>query len=456
VSISVLDLFTIGIGPSSSHTVGPMRAANRFAALLAADGSLTRTAAVTAELFGSLGATGHGHGSPKAVILGLLGYTPEGVDPDRADDLVAQVKATGRLLLGSTHAIAFDPVEDVVMHRRRTLPGHPNGMVFRAVGDDGGVLAEKTYYSVGGGFVVDHSADGIQVRPDERALRYPFGTAAELLAQARGAGLALSAVMLANEAAWRPEEQTRAGLLCVWDAMAECVRRGSARDGVLPGGLKVPRRASSLARSLRERGENDDPLHAMEWVTLYALAVNEENASGGRVVTAPTNGAAGIIPAVLHYYMRFVPGADLDGVVRFLLTAGAIGVLFKVGASISGAEVGCQGEVGSACAMAAGGLAEVLGGSCEQVENAAEIAMEHNLGLTCDPVGGLVQIPCIERNAIGAVKAITAARMALWGDGTHKVSLDQVIKTMRQTGEDMKVKYKETSRGGLAVNVIEC
>jgi L-serine dehydratase len=456
VSISVLDLFTIGIGPSSSHTVGPMRAAGRFAAGLAADGQLARTAAVKAELFGSLGATGHGHGSPKAVVLGLLGQTPEDVDPDRADDLVGEVKATGRLLLGGTHEIAFDPVEDVVMHRRRTLPGHPNGMVFRAADDGGDVLAEKTYYSVGGGFVVDYSGDGIQVRLDERPLRYPFATAAELLAQARGADLPVSAVMLANEAAWRPEEQTRAGLLTVWDAMAACVRRGCERDGVLPGGLKVPRRAFSLARSLRERGDSDDPLHAMEWVTLYALAVNEENASGGRVVTAPTNGAAGIIPAVLHYYMRFVPGADLDGVVRFLLTAGAIGVLFKVGASISGAEVGCQGEVGSACAMAAGGLAEVLGGSCEQVENAAEIAMEHNLGLTCDPVGGLVQIPCIERNAIAAVKAITAARMALWGDGSHKVSLDQVIKTMRQTGEDMKVKYKETSRGGLAVNVIEC
>jgi L-serine dehydratase len=457
MTISVLELFKIGIGPSSSHTVGPMRAAGMFVEALRAEGTLAATASVRAELFGSLGATGHGHGSPKAVVLGLLGETPERVDPDAAEGTLARVRETGRLRLGGEHEIVFREDRDLTMHRRKRLPGHPNGMRFAALDSDGAVLTTRTYYSVGGGFVADQDPDGtVRVRPDERSLPYPFGTATELLSHTRTLGWPISAVALANEQAWRPESRTRAELGEIWQAMADCVSRGTTRTGVLPGGLQVRRRAAELARSLEEYSDEADPLRAMEWVTLYALAVNEENAAGGRVVTAPTNGAAGIIPAVLHYYWRFVPGADLDGVVRFLLAAGAVGILCKQNASISGAEVGCQGEVGSACAMAAGGLAEVLGGTPEQVENAAEIGMEHNLGLTCDPVGGLVQIPCIERNAVASVKAITAARMALRGDGRHYVSLDKVIKTMRETGNDMKIKYKETARGGLAVNVIEC
>ncbi len=457
MTISAFDLFKIGIGPSSSHTVGPMRAAGMFAAALDADGVTGRVARVRVELFGSLGATGHGHGSVKAVVLGLSGEQPESVDPAAAASLAARVAGTGRLRLPGGRQIAFDPGEDIVLHRRKRLPFHSNGMLFAAMDEAGHQIATRTYYSVGGGFVLDEDETGAkQIVPDSTPVPYPFSTGAELLAHTRRTGLPVSGVMMANELARRDEAAVRSGLLRIWQVMQECVRRGCEAGGVLPGGLKVRRRARVLRETLERTGDTADPLYAMEWVTLYALAVNEENAAGGRVVTAPTNGAAGIIPAVLHYYTTFVPGADDEGVVRFLLTAAAIGVLFKENASISGAEVGCQGEVGSACSMAAAGLAEVLGGTPEQVENAAEIGVEHNLGLTCDPVGGLVQIPCIERNAIASVKAITAARMAVRGDGVHHVSLDKAIKTMRETGADMKDKYKETARGGLAVNVIEC
>lgn len=455
--ISVFDLFSVGIGPSSSHTVGPMRAARTFVVGLKADGLLCATARIQAELFGSLGATGHGHGSDRAVLLGLTGETPETVDTDGVEAQLALMRSERRLSLLGAHPIAFDPDRDLVLHRRRSLPYHPNGMTFVAYDRTDAPLRARTYYSVGGGFVVDEAAAGAdRITPDTTRVRYPFLTGAELLKVAATTGLSISAVMLANERSWRTEAEVRAGLLEIWRVMRECVDRGCERDGVLPGGLRVRRRAAELRRSLETEIGSADPLRVMDWVTLFALAVNEENAAGGRVVTAPTNGAAGIIPAVLHYYTRFVPSASPDGVVRFLLAAGAIGVLFKENASISGAEVGCQGEVGSACSMAAAGLAEALGGTPEQVENAAEIGMEHNLGLTCDPVGGLVQIPCIERNAVASIKAITAARLALRGDGVHAVSLDKVIKTMRETGADMKVKYKETARGGLAVNVIEC
>ncbi|CAG6391778.1 L-serine ammonia-lyase [Streptomyces cocklensis] len=455
MAISVFDLFSVGIGPSSSHTVGPMRAARMFAQRLKTEDLLTRTAALRAELFGSLGATGHGHGTPKAVLLGLAGHSPRTVDVEAVDAEVAAVHADKRLTVLGAHEVAFDPATDLVLHRRRSLPYHANGMTLSAFDATGAELLAKTYYSVGGGFVVDEDAVGAdRIKLDDTELRHPFRTGDELLRLSRDTGLSISALMLENEKAWRSEAEIRAGLLEIWQVMRECVQRGMTREGILPGGLKVRRRAATTARQLRAEG--DPAARAMEWITLYAMAVNEENAAGGRVVTAPTNGAAGIIPAVLHYYREFVPGADDDGVVRFLLAAGAIGMLFKENASISGAEVGCQGEVGSACSMAAGGLAEILGGTPEQVENAAEIGMEHNLGLTCDPVGGLVQIPCIERNGMAAVKAVTAARMAMRGDGRHHVSLDKVIKTMKETGADMKVKYKETARGGLAVNVIEC
>jgi L-serine dehydratase len=455
VTISVFDLFSIGIGPSSSHTVGPMRAARTFVDGLATDGLLTTVTEVRAELFGSLGATGHGHGSDRAVLLGLAGEVPETVDTDTVAERVDRVRATRRLALLGEHEIEFDPDTHLVLHRRRSLPFHPNGMRFLATGS--GWSRERTYYSVGGGFVVDEQARGAdRIKVDDTEVAYPFRTGAELLAHCRRTGMAISEVMLANEGAWRSADEVHAGLLRIWEVMQECVRTGFSRGGVLPGGLKVRRRAQEMYTRLSTDPYSTDPLRVMDWVNLFALAVNEENASGGRVVTAPTNGAAGIIPSVLHYYAKFVPGARAEGVVRFLLTAGAVGVIYKETASISGAEVGCQGEVGSACSMAAAGLCEVLGGTPEQVENAAEIGMEHNLGLTCDPVGGLVQIPCIERNAMASVKAINAARMALHGDGNQVVSLDKVIKTMRETGRDMKVKYKETARGGLAVNVIEC
>ncbi|MFE7074992.1 L-serine ammonia-lyase [Streptomyces sp. NPDC057620] len=461
MAISVFDLFSIGIGPSSSHTVGPMRAARMFAHRLRNEDLLAPVVAVRAELYGSLGATGHGHGTPKAVLLGLEGASPRTVDVEGADDRVEKIKSSGRLDLLGEHEIDFSFDDDLVLHRRKTLPYHANGMTLWAYDASGAEVLSKTYYSVGGGFVVDEDAVGAdRIVLDDTVLKYPFRTGDELLRLTRETGLSISALMLENERAWRTEEEIREGLLAIWRVMQACVTRGMSREGILPGGLRVRRRAAMSARQLRAEG---DPLaHAMEWITLYAMAVNEENAAGGRVVTAPTNGAAGIIPSVLHYYVNFVAGTSSseaekdDGVVRFLLAAGAIGMLFKENASISGAEVGCQGEVGSACSMAAGALAEVLGGSPEQVENAAEIGMEHNLGLTCDPVGGLVQIPCIERNGMAAVKAVTAAKMAMRGDGSHKVSLDKVIKTMKETGADMSVKYKETARGGLAVNIIEC
>jgi L-serine dehydratase len=459
MAISVFDLFKIGIGPSSSHTVGPMKAARMFVTTLDAAGLLDRTAAVKVLLYGSLGATGRGHGSDKAVILGLMGETPEGVDTERVDATLAGVRGRRSLAILGRHEIPFRDREHLKFLGGETLPFHPNGMRFAALGADGGELTSKVYYSVGGGFVVDERATGAdRIVADETAIPHPFGSAEELLLLCQASGKPVSTIVMENEKSWRTEGEVRAALLNIWQVMQECVKRGCERDGILPGGLKVRRRAADLYRQLSSATEASlrDPLMVMDWVDLYALAVNEENAAGGRVVTAPTNGAAGIVPAVLHYYTRFVPGANDDGVVRFLLTAGAIGILYKENASISGAEVGCQGEVGVASSMAAGALAEVLGGTPNHVEQAAEIGMEHNLGLTCDPVGGLVQIPCIERNAMGSIKAINAARMALRSDGKHFVSLDKVIKTMRETGADMKTKYKETARGGLAVNVIEC
>ena len=459
MAISVFDLFKIGIGPSSSHTVGPMRAALLFATGLQDSGLLVRVAHVKAELYGSLGATGKGHGSDKAVLLGLEGEAPDRVDVEQIDSQLARIRSERRLRLAGTHAIDFIEREHLVMHRRTSLPFHPNGMRLSALDAAGELLTEKVYYSVGGGFVVDESAAGAnRIVADTTPLTHPYKSGAELLAHCRDKQLSVSQVMLENERAWRSDAETRAGLLHLWDVMQKCVRRGCEKEGIMPGGLQVKRRAAGLFRTLSQTPEASmrDPLTVLDWVNLYALAVNEENAVGGRVVTAPTNGAAGIVPAVLHYYSRFIPNANDEGIVRFLLTAAAIGILYKENASISGAEVGCQGEVGVACSMAAGALAEVLGGTPAQVENAAEIGMEHNLGLTCDPIGGLVQVPCIERNAMGSIKAINAARIALRGDGTHFVSLDKVIRTMRQTGADMKIKYKETARGGLAVNIIEC
>jgi len=471
--VSVFELFTVGIGPSSSHTVGPMRAAKRFVETLASAGLLRHTRRVRVELFGSLGATGHGHGSDRAVLWGLTGLDPETIDTSAAPGLAAEIKETGRLRLGGHHEIAFDADEDLVMHRRRSLPFHPNGMTCTAWDRDGAELLTRTYYSVGGGFVLDDDGSGHPaLRPDTTPVPYPFRTANELLATCEREGLDIAAVMLANEAVRSSAAEVRAGLLHLWEVMVACVASGTTTPGVLPGGLRVRRRAAELRSTLDGRADVDsaamalgevsraDPLAALDWLTVWALAVNEENASGGRIVTAPTNGAAGVIPAVLHYAVTFLPGpteeTTEDTIVTFLLTAGAIAAIYQQTASISGAEVGCQGEVGTACSMAAGALAAVLGGTPAQVENAAEIGMEHHLGLTCDPVGGLVQIPCIERNAVGAVKAVTAARLALHGDGRHTVSLDKVIKTMMETGADMKIKYKETSRGGLAVNIVEC
>jgi L-serine dehydratase len=459
VQLSVFDIFKIGIGPSSSHTVGPMRAAARFANHLAETGAIARAASVKVELYGSLGFTGKGHGSDVAVLLGLEGDDPETVDIDATPRRVAQATATGKVRVAGRD-VDFLPATHIVFHRRETLPLHPNGMRFSATDPSGATVAEKIYYSVGGGFVV--GADGSPEAagtPEADAARipYPFDSGDQLLALCNDHGLSVSTLMLENEKALRPEAEVRARLLRIWTAMDGCIRRGCEREGILPGGLKVRRRAAAIHRKLRAEPKGaGDPLIIMDWVNLFALAVNEENAAGGRVVTAPTNGAAGIVPAVLEYYRRFQSNADDEGIIRFLLTAGAIGILYKKNASISGAEVGCQGEVGVACSMAAGGLAEVMGGTPAQVENAAEIGMEHNLGLTCDPIGGLVQVPCIERNAMGSVKAINAARLALQGDGSHKVSLDKVIRTMRQTGADMSSKYKETARGGLAVNIIEC
>jgi L-serine dehydratase len=463
MAVSVFDLFKIGIGPSSSHTVGPMRAARLFALRLAHDGVLPRTARVQSLLYGSLGATGRGHGSDKAVLLGLAGHEPDSVDVEAIPALLEAMRARSRMTLAGGREIGFDERADLVFHRRETLPFHANGMRFIAFDAAGAELANRTYYSVGGGFVVSDevAADGSRqkvIAPDTTVLKYPFHSGEELLDLTRREKLSIAQLMRANEHHWRSDAEIDAGLMRIWTVMQACVARGCATAGTLPGGFKVKRRAADLYRDLTSNPEAAlrDPLQVLDWVNLYALAVNEENAAGGRVVTAPTNGAAGIVPAVLHYYHRFVHGASDAGVIDFLLTAAAIGILYKENASISGAEVGCQGEVGVACSMAAGALAAVMGGTPEQVENAAEIGMEHHLGLTCDPVGGLVQIPCIERNAIASVKAINAARMALRGDGTHFVSLDKVIKTMRETGADMMTKYKETARGGLAVNIVEC
>jgi L-serine dehydratase len=463
MAVSAFDLFKIGIGPSSSHTVGPMRAARMFVQRLQVDDHLDRTRRVQAQLYGSLGATGKGHGSDKAVLLGLSGLDPEHVDVDAIPALLRTIRDSKSVALLGRHAIEFTERSDLVFHRRETLPFHSNGMRFAAFDRDGTELANRVYYSVGGGFVVSDqlAADGSLQRaltPESTPLPHPFRSGAELLETCATLRCSVAEVMRRNERCWRSDADIDAGLLKIWAVMQACVVRGCQTSGVLPGGFKVRRRAADLHRQLCANPEAAlrDPLQVLDWVNLYALAVNEENAAGGRVVTAPTNGAAGIVPAVLHYYARFTPGASDAGVVDFLLTAAAIGILYKENASISGAEVGCQGEVGVACSMAAGALCGVLGGTPEQVENAAEIGMEHHLGLTCDPVGGLVQIPCIERNAIASVKAINAARMALRGDGTHHVSLDKVIKTMRETGADMMTKYKETARGGLAVNIVEC
>jgi len=461
MALSVFDLFKIGIGPSSSHTVGPMRAARMFAERLQVSSAPVTRISVT--LYGSLGATGKGHGTDKAILLGLSGHEPDTVDVEAIAGIVQRIRESGRLQLAGGHEVAFDERRDLTFNHHDTLPLHSNGMLFAAFAADGAGLATATYYSVGGGFVVSESeaTEGGTTRrivPDTTALAFPFRTGDELVALCERENLGIAGIMRRNERVWRSDQEIDDGLLHIWHVMQACVKRGCETQGVLPGGYKVKRRAPGLYAQLTKPGmaAPHDPLIALDWVNLWALAVNEENAAGGRVVTAPTNGAAGIMPALMHYYARFVHGANDAGIVDFLLTAAAIGFLYKENASISGAEVGCQGEVGVACSMSAAALTAVLGGTVRQVENAAEIAMEHHLGLTCDPVGGLVQIPCIERNAIGAAKAINVSRMALRGDGTHYVSLDKVIKTMRETGADMKTKYKETSRGGLAVNIVEC
>ena len=454
---SVFELFRIGIGPSSSHTVGPMRAAATFVQSLHRAGRLSSCARLEVKLYGSLAETGRGHATDTAILLGLEGAQPESVEPDGIAPRIARMRQEERIVLDGRCSIAFRAQRDLLFLRGETLPHHSNGMQFAAFDAQGGLLAQTRYYSTGGGFIVSEedlahecSAAGSQYVP----LRFRSGR--ELLAIAADTRMRIADIVRTNERTWRDDAAIDTALDRIWAAMQACIARGCRTQGPLPGALRVRRRAPDLFRDLQGRGAEADPLAAMDWINLYAMAVNEENAAGGRVVTAPTNGAAGIVPAVLHYYTRFVPAASDSGVREFLLTAGAIGLLFKENASISGAEVGCQGEVGVACSMAAAGLAAVLGGSPGQVENAAEIGMEHNLGLTCDPVGGRVQIPCIERNAIGAVKALNAARMALRGNGEHHVSLDSVMKTMRETGRDMMTKYKETSLGGLAVNVVEC
>ena len=455
MTLSVFDIFKVGIGPSSSHTMGPMRAAREFVLGLERDGLLKPTQQIAVRLYGSLALTGAGHGTDRAVLAGLEGAEPETVDPDSIDPLLQRIRSSGRIKLLGHHEIAFDePMQLLFMYHER-LPRHSNGMRFTALGENNRKIREEDYYSTGGGFVVrgdeaESNETGAHQQPP-----YPFSSGAELLSVCRANGLELFELMLANERTWNSDARIREKVLHIWQVMQACVERGFRQSGVLPGVLKVRRRAPKLYRVLTE-STADRPLDVMDWVNAYALAVNEENAAGGRVVTAPTNGAAGIVPAVLHFYRRFYKDSSDDGVIRFLLTAAAIGMLYKKNASISGAEMGCMGEVGVACSMAAAGLVAALHGTNEQIENAAEIGMEHNLGLTCDPVAGLVQIPCIERNAMGSVKAINAARLAMRGDGTHKVSLDQVIATMRQTGADMSTIYKETSQGGLAVNVPEC
>jgi L-serine dehydratase len=456
MTLSVFDIFKIGIGPSSSHTMGPMRAAREFALGLKRDGLLSATQEIVVRLYGSLALTGAGHGTDRAVLMGLEGAEPETVDPDSIEPTVQRIRKTGRLNVLGEHDTAFDEPMQLLFMRAERLPGHSNGMRFSALGPDRKILREESYYSIGGGFITREGETEAREASSHATPPYPFESGAELLAKCRENGLELFELVLANERTWRSDEEIRAGLLRIWNVMQGCVTRGFRQTGVLPGVLKVRRRAPKLYRVLTESSGSGNPLEVMDWVNAWALAVNEENAAGGRVVTAPTNGAAGIVPAVMHFYQRFHTGANDDGIIRFLLTAGAIAMLYKKNASISGAEMGCQGEVGVACSMAAAGLVAALHGTNEQIENAAEIGMEPNLGLTCDPVAGLVQIPCIERNAMGSVKAVNAARLAMRGDGTHKVSLDQVIATMRQTGADMSAIYKETSQGGLAVNVPEC
>jgi L-serine dehydratase len=475
VTTSLFDLYKIGVGPSSSHTMGPMRAACRFARDLEVGGLLARTARVQADLYGSLALTGMGHATDRAVLLGLTGNEPAGIDPAAIESTVAGIRGARRIDLAGTRSIPFDEASDLVLHRDRMFPPgaqtkHPNGLRFTAFDDEGQVLAERTFFSIGGGFIAE---DGVADQPasgSDLQIPFPFHSAAELLETANAQALSIDRVMLANECerlrAADPEagpesiqERVRTGISAIWQAMQACIERGIATEGILPGGLQVRRRAHRLAERLRARdasGRQSDPLAPLDWVTVYAMAVNEENAAGGRVVTAPTNGAAGVVPAVALYYRRFVANSDEEGIVRFFLTSAAIGVLYKENASISGAEVGCQGEVGVACSMAAAGLTSALGGNDGQIEHAAEIAMEHNLGMTCDPIGGLVQIPCIERNAMGAAKAVQAARLAMNEPEGHKVSLDQVIRTMYLTGLDMQSRYKETSLAGLALNVIEC
>jgi L-serine dehydratase len=456
---SVFDLFKIGVGPSSSHTMGPMTAACRFVETLSERGLLERTARVQVELYGSLALTGKGHATDRAVLLGLSGRRPDRIDPDEAEAAVAAIRDTGRLRLGGEREIPFDEPRDLLFLQRERLPHHSNGMRFTGFDAEGRALASGISYSTGGGAVVDEAAIARNAPPDGAwDIPYNYHSADELLAIVARERLSIADIARANERAQHSDEEIDRRLGEIVDAMSACIDRGIGKGGILPGGLKVKRRAPGLHRLLLERAERtlSDPLTVLDWVNLWALAVNEENAAGGRVVTAPTNGAAGIVPAILRYYQRFTPRASDEGVRIFLLTAAAIGSLFKENASISGAEVGCQGEVGVACSMAAAGLTAALGGTPGQVENAAEIGMEHNLGLTCDPVGGLVQVPCIERNAVGAIKAIEASRLALVGDGSHRVSLDQVIETMRKTGLDMNERYKETAQGGLAVNVVEC
>lgn len=466
MTISVFHLFTIGIGPSSSHTVGPMRAAEQFVQFLHSEDQFIHAKRVKVDLYGSLALTGEGHGTDLAILMGLEGEIPEGVDPSRIASRVEVIERESVLTLGGKEAIAFERERDLLFHKDKVLPYHSNGMRFTAYDEEGSALSEKVYYSVGGGFVVDHEhAREDDLGDDIPEAPYPFATGEELFGLCKAHGLSVAELVWANERTWRSDEEIREGLLKIWEAMKGCILRGCETEGVLPGGLDVRRRAPEIFQHLTGSKEvmgidpkafMTEPTEVMDWVSLWALAVNEENAAGGRVVTAPTNGAAGILPAVLNYYWHFVKEADEEGVLNYLLTCAAIGILYKLGASISAAEMGCQGEVGVACSMAAAGLCAVSGGNLSQVENAAEIGMEHNLGLTCDPVKGLVQIPCIERNTMGSIKAINACRLALRGDGSYKVSLDAVIRTMRQTGIDMRSIYKETSQGGLAVNVIEC
>lgn len=458
--LSVFDLFKIGIGPSSSHTVGPMVAARRFLLSLQEAGHFAAVHKIHIDVYGSLALTGHGHGTDKALLLGLEGCEPDKTDPETIDARLEKIRASGRINLLEDREISFDDAKDMPFHMEKMLPHHSNGLGFFAYDEAGDLLSRENYYSIGGGFVASEAEFGRNTPPVEQTpVPYPFGSGDELLALCQKNNLSIADIMWANEKIFTGEEEIKSRLDVITTAMEDCIDRGCQESGILPGGLKVERRAARLYEGLRGSEERQlrDPGAILDWINLWALAVNEENAAGGRVVTAPTNGAAGIIPAVLRYYDRFYNHTNSrEAIYTFLLTAAAIGSLYKKNASISGAEVGCQGEVGVACSMAAAGLAAALGGTPGQVENAAEIGMEHNLGLTCDPVGGLVQVPCIERNAMGAVKAIDAARLAMWGDGNHMVSLDKVIETMRQTGKDMQAKYKETSQGGLAVNVVEC